>query len=164
MKPTLRAVLTFLRSKGGATERGCWWRQKKMAVEIGVPVRSLQRYLAQLEALGSIRVQHRCSTTNLYFVVGKAVEIKPVLACPYAKMANASIELNIQTPKKPAALAVSASGEMPPYQVPNEFGRMIVNPEYARIRDVLHAADDRIRRARDPGAYARAIIARERAS
>jgi hypothetical protein len=164
MKPALRVVLDFLISKGGLAERGCWWRQKRMRDELGIPHRSLQRYLSQLEKLGELRVEHRSSTTNLYFVVENAVgnQSNPhaKMAAPHAKLAHASIEVNLNTERKPAARE-TRSAEMPAYQIAYE-GRMVINPEYQRVREALALADGRIRRARNPEAYARAIIARER--
>jgi len=55
----------------------------------------------------------------------------------------------------------SIESEMPPYEIV-VGGRSCVNPEYARIRDILKLADWRIRKAVNPRAYARAIIRRER--
>jgi len=51
---------------------------------------------------------------------------------------------------------------MPAYEIVNEFGRKMINPEYVRIREILLHAQDRIGRARSPDAYVKAIIARER--
>ncbi len=63
-----RALLNFLISKGAATERGCWHRQKNIAKELVISVRTLQRWLKKLETDKLITVKHRQSTTNLYFV------------------------------------------------------------------------------------------------
>jgi len=68
IKPVDRLLLDFLRSKGGALARGCWWRQKKIAEELSMSLRTVQRHLSKLESLGLIRIQHRQATTNLYFV------------------------------------------------------------------------------------------------
>lgn len=67
MSPGERVLLNFLVSKGAATERGCWHRQKNIALAIGVSLRTVQRYLRRLEDSKLVRIQHRQSTTNLYF-------------------------------------------------------------------------------------------------
>lgn len=127
-----RAVLTFLLSKGAGTSRGCWWRQKRISEETDIPLRSVQRYLAKLEQLGWIRIQHRQSTTNLYFA--KTVEnpdenpsVKPQrefpfcrkMAGPHAKVADASIEVNNNTEVK--NLSESTTGAALMERTPSEI-------------------------------------------
>ena len=173
MRPTLRVVLNFLKSKGAATARGCWWRQKKMAAELGIPLRSLQRYLSQLEDLGEIRIHHRCSTTNLYFVCGNVVENKTVLAGGAAKMADLNYKTEASTPKEKQACSLFPKrkpttfptlDELVPYEIPNGVGRIEPNPEYQRIARLLYRAERRIAAAENPAAYRAAIIDRESAA
>lgn len=150
MKPGPRIVLDFLTSVGGATERGCWWRQRRIAERTGFSVRTVQRHLSALEKDGHLRIQHRQATTNLYFVCNAN------LSGGHAKLAYLNYKTESKAPKESKqALA------FPPRTITNEYGRTDLNPEWIRLTEVLRGAQDRIRRARNPLAYERAIIQRE---
>ncbi len=56
-----------------------------------------------------------------------------------------------RTASKPAC-------SLPPPTITNEYGRVDPNPEFRRIRGILENAEPRIRRARNPEAYRRAIL------
>jgi hypothetical protein len=172
-----RAVLAFLKDKSGRSGQ-CWWGQQKIADTLVMDRGTVIRAIKALVRLGEIVSERRGPTSNVYKMMLQNATGE------VAKCNISSIELNLKKEKKPAkreerimpsVAAVSAqpncgdggecrsegSTQMPPYQIRNEFGGLIINPEYQRIREVLSAADDRIRRARNPEAYARAIIERE---
>lgn len=58
-------------------------------------------------------------------------------------------------PRKPMGV------EIPPEYIRTPGGYQYLNPAFVRVRDVLHAARERIARAHDPAAYRNSIIARE---
>lgn len=127
------------------------------------------RSVRQLVEAGLIQSVRRGSTSNIYSLCetsGKQEGPKSQNATSVvAKCNNATLVLNLKVREVASSASrpeISTEDPMPPYQLPNEWGRMEVNPEYARIREVLRAADDRIRRSRNPEAYARAIVLRER--
>lgn len=146
-----RAVLAFLLQKGAGTSRGCWWRQKRISEETGIPLRSVQRYLAKLEQAGRIRVQHRQSTTNLYFAQ--------------------TVEISVEKDQSGFSFSPKVAG--PPRQNGGSFYRTEVSPPEVKQRNaakvqtqnltpeisaVLHRARKRIERARNPAAYRATII------
>lgn len=105
MKPSDRIMLAFLTAKGGTTARGCWWRQKHIAEETGLSLRTVQRAIARLEELKYIRVQHRFATTNLYFVdhiekKQKALFFGGKVAWGYVKTADIINRTEVSTPKE----------------------------------------------------------------
>lgn len=56
---------------------------------------------------------------------------------------------------------LSAAEMMPPPTIRSEAGREMPNPDYFRVQQALRRARDRIRAARSPEAYVRAIVWRE---
>lgn len=146
-------LLSFFQSKQNSAGES-WWGLPRIANDLGYDERTIRRWANQLRDAGELTWVRRGSTSNMFRLIGQNVRTDRT-KCP-----NATIELNFNKEKKPAKR--EERGQMPPYQVTNEFGGMMINPEYQRIREVLSAAEDRIRRARNPEAYARAIIDRER--
>ena len=135
-----------------------WWSLPRIGQALGgYDERSVRRWAYELRAAGELVWDRRGSTSNLWKLQDSSGQN---VRTEWTKCPNASIELNLKTEKKPAARE-DRSVEMPPYEVPNEFGRLVVNPEYQWVREALLRADDRIRRARNPEAYARAVIAGE---
>ena len=144
-----RRLQSFFQQKQN-TAGESWWGLDRIAAELGYHERTIRRWANDLRESGELTWKRRGSTSNIFRLIGQNVRTDRT-KCPIA---------SIFTELKPREEAKQA--EMPPYEVPNEFGRMAINPEYQRIRAVLEAAEDRISRARSPDAYARAIIERER--
>jgi DNA-binding Lrp family transcriptional regulator len=153
LSPGELMVLNFLLAKGASTSRGCWWRQKRIAEETGISVRSVQRHISKLERAGLLRIQHRQATTNLYFA--DAVE-------------NAQGSFNFcgnrgVPPRQNGGPFYRTEVKATEEQAgPAEFSQAQL--EAPRVQAALRRARSRIERADNPRAYARAIIAAELAA
>ena len=134
---------------------GFFASQRWIAGKLGCSIRTVKRWTHFLifEAK-RIATRRRSQDTCVYNVL--APQMAPQMA-PRIKEESAT-QIGSLPERKPAARQ-----EMPPYEIQHE-GRMVINPEYQLVREALLRADDRIRRARNPNAYARAIIARVRVS
>ncbi len=152
-----RWFLSFLQEKANRTKQS-WWGQQRMADELGCHRSSICRWVRELVEAGELDSIRRGSTSNLYTLRKKGVEkpsqFKRRETSDVAKCDNATLELNFQKEKEqPLAF--------PQPTITNEYGRTDPNPEYQFIVGVLRTAQQRIRRARNPAAYERAIIQAE---
>ncbi len=62
-----KSLLAFLRFRGGRAGQ-CWWRQAKIADELGCHRSSIVRWTAELVALGEIESIRQGSRANLYIL------------------------------------------------------------------------------------------------
>ncbi len=153
-----RWFLGFLQEKANRNKQS-WWGQQRMADELGCHRSSINRWVAELVAAGDLDSIRRGSTSNLYTLRKRAVE-KPrqmplIETSDVAKCDNATLEVNLPKEKKQAELA------FPHPTITNEYGRTDPNPEFEYLSGVLRAALGRIRSARNPVAYERAIVQAE---
>jgi DNA-binding transcriptional ArsR family regulator len=149
-----RGFMWFLQQRANKTGQS-WWGQDKMARELGVHVRTIGRWVRELREAGKLDSIRRGSTSNLYTLRITAVENVPLVRSDQTKCPNVSIELNLEQEKRQAPLA------FPEPTITNEYGRTEPNPEFQRIQAILRGAQERVRRARNPAAYERAIIQAE---
>lgn len=154
MTRATRDVYQFLQSKVGL-DGEMWWGQDRIRIQVGCTIRTVGRAIRALKELGLLEVTRRGSTSNVYrlILIGQNVRTDRT-KCP-----NVSIILNLEEEKKPAARELRS--ELPPYEVTNEYGRRVVNPERLRIEGILRRARDRISKATHPEAYVRKIISDE---
>jgi len=153
--------------------------QKQLANRMDISEQMVRRYLLELKRAGRVVVQKRGQTSALYLPQPVQVSVDKLqseLRSELRSDGSASLLLSeaeyglekqagslpLPVEKKPPRSATLAD-LMPPVELVNEYGRRDLNPEYARVRDALLAARWRISSARNPAAYERAIIERERA-
>lgn len=147
-----RGFLWFLQERANKNNQS-WWGQAKMAKELGVHIRTIGRWVRELKDAGRLDSIRCGSTSNLYTLRITAIEIAVPVRSDKTKCPNVSIELNLEQEKSQLAF--------PQPTITNEYGRTDPNPEFQHLQGVLRSAMPRIRRARNPVAYERAIIQAE---
>ena len=182
-----QCLLAFLVRRGARASGASWWGQRRMAEAMEVSDRTIRRYLAELIVAGLVESVRRGSTSNMYRVLScgklqgdvRSDRTKlsdrgaPVLLTESRESENkqaspaAPVENCERNPPQPSAVrnapppGMSAADLMPPPTIRSEAGREMPNPDYFRVQQALRRARDRIRVARSPEAYVRAIIERE---
>lgn len=154
-----RDVYNFLKLKSGKSGE-CWWGQGRIAAELEMHRYSVIQAIAALVSEGLLESVRRGSTSNLY----RVREMSQNVTRDVTKCDNASIELNLKKEKKPAGREEHhnwVERNFPAQRIVNEYGATVPNPAFRRVMEALRTAQERIRRARDPLAYERAIIAAE---
>lgn len=154
MTRNARGFMWFLQQRANKTGQS-WWGQEKMAKELGVHVRTIGRWVRELKHAGVLDSIRRGSTSNLYTLRKTGVENLSIVRSVQTKCPNVSIELNLEQENQQAPLA------MPEPTITNEYGRTEPNPEFEYLSGVLRNALGRIRNARNPLAYERAVIQAE---
>lgn len=153
-KPALshkaRRVLDLLQWYSKAAWGYCGAFQRTLAAKLGRSVRWLASALAELRALGVLEVRHRGPHAAEYLLkTERLAELFAELSPP-----SSITESN----EKTAGLSTPGPVEIPPAQIPNEYGRLVDNPVWFSIKRVMRAAAHRIGRARNPQAYHDAIL------
>lgn len=97
---------------------------------------SLQQYLAH-----QVKMAHQVAENG---APSRALNLKEVK------------QLQQQPARKPMGV------EIPPEYTINKFGREVLNPAWVKYRDLSRSTRERVARARNPEAYWRAIVQRER--
>jgi hypothetical protein len=155
-------LLDWFRFRCGRA-RQCWWSQSAMARDTGLRLRTLQRWITKLAEDGYLETIRRGRTSNAYNLLTKPVENS--VDCggtsggtkrPHLITETTSLKHEQLPPRKPADKV-----RLPDILIENEYGGRVVNPQWIRARDILISAEERIRRARNPIAYQRAILRRE---
>lgn len=147
--------------------------QETMAGRLGIGERQLRRYLNELVKAGFLSVAKGGQGPATY-ALQQAVENKPHAEENVRSMSGLMSglcpvwpDLSLYEFKKALGKAKASTParlkpiELPPPTVTNEYGRVDPNPEFRRINGILTNAQDRIRRARNPAAYERAILQAE---
>lgn len=138
--------------------------QEWIAAKLKASIRSVKRWTAELLSGGFIARKRRAQQTATYEIIK---DLQTILAPHLAPQMAPQVAPHIKeewglTPseKKPANSAVSLDSIFPPEYKTNEFGRRVLNPDFAIARDEWIRADraGRIRRARDPARYSAAIV------
>lgn len=153
MTRNARGFMWFLQQRANKTGQS-WWGQEKMAKELGVHVRTIGRWVRELKAENVLDSIRRGSTSNLYTLRITAVKISVPVRSVQTKCPNVSIEQNLEQEKQQPL-------PFPEPTITNKYGRTDPNPEYEHLQGVLREAQGRVRRARNPAAYERAIIQAE---
>jgi len=81
-----RALLAFVRDKAkrsGEMRGKMWWGQKTIAEALGISLRSVNRYMAELKKAGLVTSKQRGKTSAMYQIAGpKSTETKFI---PYSQ-------------------------------------------------------------------------------
>jgi DNA-binding transcriptional MocR family regulator len=156
----------------------CWYKarfgevyplQATLARNLKVSLRTVSTWRAELVAGGAIQVKHGGPHSSEYVIV-EAFQKQALSGESCVPSAQHLRSICVASASGPymslsSLVEVKSSGpveiELPPATIPNEYGRQIPNPTWLHLRDVLRAAEKRIRRAEDPEAYEDAIIRAE---
>lgn len=177
-----RQVLTFLKQKAGV-KGFCWWKQERIARAMGCSLRTISGVITELVAAGKIQNTRR-GHSNVYTILELAENVAYRGGIPVENVLEglrscvSDTQVSAYRPhlhpisefrKGKEQLACLPEGNlcgMPlasivPPTITNRHGRVCPNPEFRRIREILENAEPRIRRAANPEAYLRTILAHE---
>lgn len=142
--------------------------QQKLAVGLEVSDRQVRTYLAELRGNGLVSVHQGGNGRAALYSLTSGLTSGLLPGCfpvPYSEPSINDVVMveNFRAvePQLSSVLQYKSKLAMPARTIQNEYGRECPNPEFYRIRGILENANERIRRARNPAAYERAILERE---
>lgn len=145
----------------------CFPKQKFLAVRLKASISSVQRWLSELVAAGSVTVIRRGPRGSTYLPVNKLCSAVQNEVDHEVDLTMRPILLSGKTEETTAKNAPcfrkrpQAELQLPSPTITNEYGRTDINPEWQRMQEILRGAAGRIASARNPAAYERAILTRE---
>ena len=141
--------------RSGEMRGKMWWGQKTIAEALGISLRSVSRYMAELKKAGLVTSKLCGSTSALYTI--SDVEFGVAATPP---VAQGRPPVLITEPLRSEQASSRARGEiieLPPALLPTGHP----NPIRIELNRRMRAAESRIKAARNPEAYERAILREE---
>ena len=130
--------------------------QSTIAKHLGVTTRQVGRYVKELRDAGLMSVTSGGPHSACYQVVAEKNVRSMSDQCPIISAVSITESHELSSSTKQARKPQGV--EIPPEYIQNQFGRMMVNPAFVKVRDAVIFARERIARAHDPEAYRQAII------
>lgn len=134
--------------------------QAWIAERLKASVRTVKRWLSELVRGGYVEASRRPNRTSMYRII-RHIEsnLAPPMAPPMAPPLKEEPSVVTLSERKPARKPMGV--EIPSETITTPGGRRIINPAWLKYRDL--STSERVRRARDPEAYLRAVWSRESA-
>lgn len=133
--------------------------QKTLACRLHVSEQMVRRWLLELKTLQAVEVVKRQHSSAEYRLLKTVEKLRSELR---SELRSGAVHKGMSTDSE-LELAARSRPELafPEPTITNEYGRTDPNPEFEHLQRVLRGAQERVRRARNPVAYERAIIQAE---